>query len=132
MVGGGLANTWLVRKSSQGDTVVIEYSELVTGVYGYWPDFAGANVLSVLIEPHSTLFYELGDRTLTLQLHWWLGAPAHYDGGPIVYADQDLHRRIHIAFAIDELHLHTFHCSSTGIDNRPVMIVYFTISASIW
>lgn len=96
--------------------MAIESSELVTEVYGFWPRFEGAYILAATIESHSELFYELGDRTLTLLLHWWLGAPDHYDGGPIAYSTDDLHRQIRIAFAIDEITLHTFHCSNMAIE----------------
>ena len=99
---------------------MIESAELVTDVYGFWPEFQGAYVLSASIESHSELFYEYGDRTLILTLHWWLEAPEHYDGGPIVYSDEDLHRRIVIAFSIEDLTIQTFHCSSTGIDGLPI------------
>ncbi|MCR9117279.1 MAG: hypothetical protein NXI22_10080 [bacterium] len=100
----------------------VERFELVTDVYGEWPKFDGAFVCAVTLESHSTLFYELGERTLTLDLHWWTAAPDHYPGGPIHYDLSELHRRIKIAFQVDDIHVHTFHSSDTSIDSLDIVV----------
>ncbi|QDU94680.1 hypothetical protein [Lignipirellula cremea] len=94
---------------------MIDSSELVTDVYGYWPKFEGAYVIAATIEADSTLFYELGERTFTIDLHWWLGAKDHYPGGPIIFAPDDLHHRIRIAFCVEDLRVHTFFCSNPQV-----------------
>jgi hypothetical protein len=76
----------------------IEHSDLVTEVYGDWPKFEGAYVYAATLESHSTLFYELGERTLTLDLHWWTAAPDQY------------------------IHVHTFHCSNASIDSLDMVV----------
>jgi hypothetical protein len=100
----------------------IEHSDLVTEVYGDWPKFEGAYVYAATLESHSTLFYELGERTLTLDLHWWTAAPDHYPGGPIHFDRSELHRRIRIAFQIEYIHVHTFHCSNASIDSLDMVV----------
>lgn len=99
----------------KGFKQVIGCSKLVTDVYGYWPKFEGAYVISAKIEASSFLFYELGERTLTIELHWWLGAKDHYPDGPLAFKAQDLHHRICIAFCVEDLRVHTFFCSNPQI-----------------
>ena len=94
---------------------MIEASQLVTDVYGYWPRFEGAYVLAATIEADATIFYELGERTFSIDLHWWLGAEDHYPGGPIIFEAADLHRRIRMAFCVQDLRLHTFFCSNPQV-----------------
>ena len=96
---------------------LIDSSELVTNIYGFWPRFEGAFVLAVSVETDSARFYEFGERTLTIDIHWWLEASDHYPGGPIVFNEKDLHRRIRMAFSVEDIRIHTFHCDDTSINN---------------
>ena len=96
---------------------LIDDHRLVTGVYGQWPTFAGADILGAHVELSAFDFDKLGERQLNLTLHWWLGAPEHYPDGPRHYDASDLHRRITFAFLAEDIRIRTFHCSDTSINS---------------
>ncbi|MCA9178014.1 MAG: hypothetical protein KDB14_26300 [Planctomycetales bacterium] len=95
----------------------IDDHNLITGVYGDWPNFAGAYVTRVDIRSFGQDLDEYGGRQLTLTLHWWLTAPEHYPDAPRHYERSDLHRLVTIVFDAEDLHLRGFHCSDTSINS---------------
>ncbi|MEM7479066.1 MAG: hypothetical protein AAF483_29125 [Planctomycetota bacterium] len=96
---------------------LIDNHDLVTAVYGSWPDFGGAYVVSASLFPHSDRFPGEEPRQFDLVLHWWLGAPDFYPDAPIQYDTAELHRLLHFVFFLpEELRVRTFFCSNASID----------------
>ncbi|EMI51985.1 hypothetical protein RSSM_06576 [Rhodopirellula sallentina SM41] len=85
-------------------------------MYGEWPDFAGAYVMSVHLETHGRTFSPYGSRDLILTIHWWIGADDHYPDAPRHYDQDALHHRITLAFHASGVELRTFQFSNVQFD----------------